>query len=80
MFMLESHKKFKEQYMCAERFQRLMMATVLFVALMLFLNSYIFIATILQGFVIAMILAWGLFGFCPALWFLKKFLPSCKDD
>jgi len=66
--------------MCAERIQKFLMATVLAIALFLFLNSYIFLATIIQGFVIAMILAWGLFGICPALWILKKFTPSCEEQ
>jgi len=65
--------------MCAERIQKFLMATVLVVALFLFLNSFIFLATIIQGFVIAMILAWAIFDVCPALWILKKFTPSCKE-
>jgi len=66
--------------MCAQRIQRLLTAVVLSIVLLLFLNSYILYAAILQGFVIVMMLLWGLFNFCPALWFLKKIFPPCEES
>jgi multisubunit Na+/H+ antiporter MnhE subunit len=62
---------------CAERLQRIIMAAVLGVALYLFLNGFTLEATIVQGFVIAMIAIWGLFDFCPANWMLEKMVGKC---
>jgi len=64
--------------MCAERIQRLLMAIVLGVALLLFLNSYILYGAILQSFVILMIISWSIFDFCPSIWIFSKFTSSCE--
>ena len=62
--------------MCAERVTRFMTVGMLFVV-MYFVGANPMIALILLGFIAVMMTIWGAFDFCPSIWVLKKFLPSC---
>ncbi|MFP4487104.1 MAG: YgaP-like transmembrane domain [Campylobacterales bacterium] len=64
--------------MCAERVQRVLMALVVV------LGTYFVTLTsiwglVIIGFVVVMMLIWAFTDFCPSIWILKKFLPSCYD-
>ena len=65
--------------MCAEKLQRLLMATVLLVAFY-FMSIGSVIGMILQLFVIAMIIVWAATDFCPSLWIFGKIFGHCKKD
>lgn len=65
--------------MCAEKVQRLLMAIVLTVALVLFYIGETTFGLILQAFVIGMVFVWAVADFCPSLWFFNKTLGSCSD-
>lgn len=71
--------------LCAEKLQRILMASVLGIALY-FLDvgtqdPLMFqIGFVLQIFVIIMILVWAVTDFCPSIWFLKKIFGSCWQD
>ena len=64
--------------MCAEKLQRLMMASVLVLAgvLLGFGSIYGFI---LLGFTVVMIVVWAITDFCPSIWALTKFFGHCKN-
>jgi len=63
--------------MCAERIQRVLMATVLAVALYLFSIGEVQFGIIIQSFVILMVLVWAFTNFCPSLWAFKKIFGEC---
>jgi multisubunit Na+/H+ antiporter MnhE subunit len=63
--------------MCAEKIQRLLMAIVLTIAMVLFFQGFIAYGMILQGFVITMVIVWALFDFCPSLWVFGKLFGKC---
>lgn len=63
--------------MCAERIQRLLMAAILFISMILITNMSIW-GLILQGFVIFMLIIWAFTDFCPSIWFLRKITKPCK--
>jgi hypothetical protein len=63
--------------MCAEKIQRFLMAIVLSISMVLFFQGFIVYGMILQGFVIAMIIIWALFDFCPSLWVFGKLFGKC---
>jgi len=65
--------------MCAERIQRLIMATVLLISTYLLTIGSIW-GLVLQGFVIVMIVIWALTDFCPSIWMLKKFTKPCYKE
>ncbi len=62
---------------CAERIQRLLMAFVLTISLFLVTVGSVY-GLFLLGFVIVMILVWGVTDFCPSIWLLRKLIGSCK--
>lgn len=62
---------------CAERIQRLLMAFVLTISLFLVTAGSVY-GLFLLGFVIVMILVWGVTDFCPSIWLLRKLIGSCK--
>ncbi|MDD3770197.1 MAG: phosphoribosylaminoimidazole synthetase [Sulfuricurvum sp.] len=67
--------------MCAEKIQRFLMAIVLTVAMVLFMNGQLQWAVIIQTFVILMVLVWALTDFCPSIWMFRKIFGSCdKKD
>ena len=57
--------------MCAERLQRFLMATVIALGTWLFYTG-VSAGFYLLLFVIGMIVAWGIFDFCPSIFFIKK--------
>lgn len=63
--------------MCAEKIQRFLMAIVLSISMILFLQGLIVYGAILQGFVIAMIIVWAIWDFCPSLWVFGKIFGKC---
>ena len=65
--------------MCAEKIQRLLMAIVLTVSMVLFAQGFTFYGMILQGFVILMILVWAFVDFCPSLWIFGKLFGKCSS-
>ncbi len=64
--------------MCAERLQRILMAVVIGVVIVLFNSGYMLFGNILGGFVILMILAWAFSNFCPSIWIFEKFFGKCN--
>jgi len=62
--------------MCAERVTRFMSVGMLLV-IMYFVSVNQIIALGLLAFMAVMTAIWGAFDFCPSIWMLKKFLPSC---
>ena len=62
--------------MCAERVTRFLTAGMIFV-IMYFVGVNPTIALALLAFVAIMMVIWGAFDFCPSIWMLRKFLPSC---
>lgn len=65
--------------MCAEKIQRLLMAIVLTVSMVLFTQGFIVYGTVLQSFVILMIIIWAIKDFCPSLWVFNKLFGSCSQ-
>lgn len=65
--------------MCAEKIQRLLMAIVLTISLVLFSQGFILYGMILQVFVIAMIIVWALTDFCPSIWIFTKLFGKCPS-
>ena len=63
--------------MCAERVTRFMTVGMIFVIMFFIQQGSITIALALLGFMAVMMAIWGAFDFCPSIWMLKKFLPSC---
>lgn len=57
--------------MCAERIQRFLMAAIIALGTWL-LYSGVSEGVYLLGFVVVMIIAWGIFDFCPSIFFIKK--------
>lgn len=64
--------------MCAEKIQRFLMAIVLTLSMVLFLQGFPLYGMILQGFVILMILVWAIADFCPSLWIFTKLFGKCS--
>jgi hypothetical protein len=63
--------------MCAERVTRFMtVAMILLIMYLLSIGSST-IALALLAFMAIMMTIWGAFDFCPSIWMLRKFLPSC---
>lgn len=65
--------------MCAEKLQRLLMATVLLVAFY-FMSIGSIIGVVLQLFVITMIIVWAATDFCPSIWTFSKIFGNCKSE
>jgi len=65
--------------MCAEKLQRLLMATVLLVAFY-FMSIGSIIGVVLQLFVITMIIVWAATDFCPSIWIFSKLFGNCKKE
>ncbi len=63
--------------MCAEKIQRFLMAFVLLVAFY-FMSIGSVIGTVLQLFVILMIIVWAISDFCPSLWIFGKIFGHCE--
>lgn len=64
--------------LCAERLQRLMMASVLLIAYFLMsIGSGYGIALLL--FAVVMIVIWAITDFCPSIWFFTKIFGHCKN-
>ncbi|HEX5623141.1 MAG TPA: phosphoribosylaminoimidazole synthetase [Sulfuricurvum sp.] len=63
--------------MCAEKIQRLLMAIVLTISMVLFMEGYTQYGIFLQSFVILMIVVWAIKDFCPSLWGFTKIFGSC---
>ncbi len=64
--------------MCVERLQRIMMAIMLSLIVVLFFSGFIKVAVVLQAIVIAMLLIWAITNFCPSIWVLRKIVPPCQ--
>lgn len=64
--------------MCAEKIQRLLMAIVLTISMVLFTEGYTQYGMLLQGFVILMILVWAIKDFCPSIWLFTKLFGTCS--
>lgn len=64
--------------MCVEKIQRLMMAALLMVIFYCVNANMIALGSLLIVFMFIMIVVWALTDFCPSIWMLGKFLPSCK--
>lgn len=63
--------------MCIERVHRLMMATLLIVAILLLISAKELLAIAILTFMVLMLAVWAIFDFCPALKILSKFMKSC---
>ena len=65
--------------MCVQKVQRLIMSAVL--ALSFYFYSITSpLGPLLLGFVIVMIVVWGVTDFCPSIWILSKILPQCGTN
>jgi len=64
--------------LCAEKLQRLMMASVLLLAYFLMSIGSIY-GMILVIFTIVMIVIWAITDFCPSIWILTKLFGHCKN-
>jgi len=66
--------------MCFEKVQRFLMASVITLGtLLVFYGNPLGFGVL--GFVIFMVLLWGVVDFCPSLWMLEKLgLPSCSKN
>lgn len=64
--------------MCAEKIQRFLMAIVLTVSMVLFVNGQMQWGVILQTFVIVMVVMWAFTNFCPSLWVFTKIFGTCE--
>ncbi len=64
--------------MCAEKIQRFLMAIVLTVSMVLFVNGQMQWGVILQTFVIIMVVMWAFTNFCPSLWVFTKIFGTCE--
>jgi len=65
---------------CAQRVQRLLMAIMLGLVLLLIGTQQLQMAIILQIFIIIMVLVWALTNFCPSIWFLQKVIGDCDFE
>jgi Na+-transporting methylmalonyl-CoA/oxaloacetate decarboxylase gamma subunit len=64
--------------LCAQKIQRLMMAVMLSISLMLLMSANLSgIGFVLQIFIIFMIVVWAVTDFCPSIWILEKVIGSC---
>jgi len=63
--------------MCAERITRFMTAGMILFIMFLLTQGSATIALGLLAFIAVMMVIWGAFDFCPSIWMLSKFLPSC---
>ncbi len=66
--------------MCAERAQRMLMAIMLGLVMMLAGLQMFKLAFLLQLFIMIMLLIWAWTNFCPSLYILRKILPPCDFD
>ncbi len=66
--------------MCIERVHRLMMASLLIVAIFMFLTAKEIIALAILGFMVFMLTVWAVFDFCPAVKILSRFLKPCGKE
>lgn len=64
--------------MCAEKIQRFLMAIVLTVSMVLFVNGQMQWGVIIQTFVIIMVVMWAFTNFCPSLWVFTKIFGTCE--
>lgn len=64
--------------MCAEKIQRFLMAIVLTISMVLFVNGQAQFGVVLQTFVIIMVAMWAFTNFCPSLWVFGKIFGSCE--
>jgi len=76
--------------MCASRMQRILTAIMLGLILYFFAtgaqdfqagmkeSTNFMIATVLQIFVIIMMLIWAVTNFCPSTWMMSKIFPPCE--
>jgi multidrug efflux pump subunit AcrB len=65
--------------MCAEKIQRFLMAIVLTISMVFFVQGNIQVGVVLQTFVILMIVVWSLTDFCPSLWLFGKLFGKCSS-
>lgn len=65
--------------MCAEKIQRLLMAIVLTLSMVLTAYGYALYGMALQGFVILMVIVWAIKDFCPSLWVFTKLFGTCPQ-
>jgi hypothetical protein len=65
---------------CAQRVQRLLMAIMLGLVLMLAATGMTQLAFILQVFIMIMIIVWAFTNFCPSIWFFQKVLGDCDFE
>jgi len=65
--------------MCVQRVQRVMMAMMISLAMMLYLNGSVLFGTIILAFMTGMLLLWAVTDFCPANWMLAKVFPDCDE-
>lgn len=68
----------KGKTMCVERIQRLMMAAFLVVIFYCVSAGLTTVSLVLIAFMFVMLVVWAIADFCPSIWMLRKFLPSCK--
>ena len=66
--------------LCAQRVQRLLMAIMLGLVLLLASTGMTQLAVVLQIFIIVMIVVWALTNFCPSIWFFQKVLGDCDFE
>lgn len=65
--------------MCAEQIQRFLMAGMIALATWLIHNG-LASGLYLMGFIIIMIIIWGIFDFCPSIYFIQKIgVPPCRQ-
>lgn len=64
--------------MCAEKIQRFLMAIVLTISMVLFVNGQMQWGVIIQTFVIIMVVMWAFTNFCPSLWVFTKIFGTCE--
>ncbi len=65
--------------MKSDKIQRTLMGIMLSVVLYLFNTQHVMLANYLLVFIIAMIVIWAFFDFCPSLWTLRKvFKEECS--
>jgi hypothetical protein len=63
--------------MCAERVTRFMTVGMILFVMFALTQGMTTLALGLLLFMAIMMTIWGAFDFCPSIWMLKKFLPSC---
>jgi hypothetical protein len=56
------------------------MASLLIVAIFMFLTAKEIVALAILGFMVFMLTVWAIFDFCPAVKMLSKFLKPCGKE